>query len=233
MEYYNLKIMARRSRFDKAEHDKIIEPESFEYEQYEDKFKKFPTKKRYQAAKSVPKIEKPEKPEKFDRHEKSEKSEKPKRPERGKIKEEAEVPEERFDKAFGLSLGLIALLSLLVFIPVLGWLLCLTLVPYLACNLGCRYVSKRNGIQVGILIGIVWSIIELYILFQILTIIKISLANPGIYSGLDMAIIILIFIANILFCMFGGYTGGAKSEMFYKESTRKINLKDRKVQSEF
>ncbi|MCK5561918.1 MAG: hypothetical protein KAJ51_15065, partial [Thermoplasmata archaeon] len=76
--------------------------------------------------------------------------------------EPGSVRVERFDKAFIISLALIALLTLLIFIPLIGPFMVLTLVPYIACNLGCRYVSRRNGVQVGILIGIIWSIIEIY-----------------------------------------------------------------------
>jgi hypothetical protein len=119
---------------------------------------------------------------------------------------------ERFDKAFVISLGIYALLSLLIFIPVIGPLMVATLVPYIACNRGCRYVSKLNGIQIGLLIGIIWSIIEVYLLFQFLTLIKISVADPGIYTGLDTWIIFLLAITNIIFSIIGGYTGGAKFE---------------------
>ena len=132
--------------------------------------------------------------------------------EEGKGKERIE----RFDIAFIISLALIAVLTLLVIIPYLGPLMVLTLVPYLACNKGCRYVSRRNGVQVGIIVGGIWSIVEIYILFNILTMVKMSLADPAIKTGLDVLILILIFCANIIFCMIGGYTGGAKFEL--KES---------------
>jgi hypothetical protein len=120
--------------------------------------------------------------------------------------------EERFDKAFAISLGLIALLSLLFFIPLIGPIMGLTLVPYLACNRGCRYVTKANGLQVGILVGAIWSIIEVYLMFQILDYVSISVSPPGIITGLDITVIILLFTANLIFCMLGGITGGSKFE---------------------
>lgn len=119
---------------------------------------------------------------------------------------------ERFDKAFLISLGLIALLSLLVFIPVLGPLLLLTLVPYLSCNIGCKYVSKRNGVQVGLLVGILWSIVEYNIIVQFLNQIKIAVGEAAIKTNLDLFLIVLLFIANIVLCIIGGYTGGTKFE---------------------
>jgi len=132
---------------------------------------------------------------------------------------------ERFDKAFLISLGLIALLSLLVFIPVLGPLLLLTLVPYLSCNIGCKYVSRRNGVQVGLLVGILWSIIEFNLIVQFLNQIKIAVGEAAIKSNLDLFLIVLIFIANIVLCIIGGYTGGTKFEM--KELKEEIEELDK------
>lgn len=124
---------------------------------------------------------------------------------------------ERFDKAFIISLGLIALLSLLIFIPFLGPVMLLSVIPYMSCNIGCRYVSKRNGIQVGILLGIIWSIVECYLLFQFLKEVMISVSEPAIRTNVDVFIIVLIFTANLIFCIIGGYTGGAKFEEANKD----------------
>jgi hypothetical protein len=134
-------------------------------------------------------------------------------------------PEERFDKAFAFSLGLIAILSLTFFIPIVGPIMGLTFVPYLACNLGCRYVQRSNGIQVGLLVGVLWAIIELYILFQILTIVKISVAEPGIYTDIDLVIIVFIFLSNIIFCMIGGYTGGGKFKTTWNKRMERLSSK--------
>jgi hypothetical protein len=117
--------------------------------------------------------------------------------------------EERFDKAFFLTLFLIAILFLLIFIPLIGFVLVLTITPYYAGYKGGRYVSKRNGLQVGVLVGFIWSIILTYILFETLKMVQnVSEVSPGIYSSLDFFIVSLIFIFNILFCGLGGYTGG-------------------------
>jgi hypothetical protein len=143
------------------------------------------------------------------------------RPPEKEVEEPESLRVERFDKAFIISLALIALLTLLIFIPLIGPLMVLTLVPYIACNRGCRYVSRRNGVQVGILIGAIWSIIEIYILFNILAMVSISVTEPAIKTSLDVLILVLIFCANLIFCMVGGYTGGAKFEL---GETKKASL---------
>ncbi len=133
--------------------------------------------------------------------------------------------EQRFDKAFVISLVIIAILSLLAFIPILGPLLALTLVPYLACNVGCKYVNKMNGAQVGILVGILWSIIEINVLLQILSYVTISVSEPVIKQSIDYLIISIIFILNIIFCTIGGYTGGAKYEKQLETRSTPIKTK--------
>lgn len=133
------------------------------------------------------------------------------------VQEEEVQLVERFDKAFLISLGLIALFSLLIFIPFLGPVMLLSVIPYISCNIGCRYVSKRNGIQVGILLGIIWSIVEFYLLFQFLREVMISVSEPAIKTTVDVIIIVLIFTANLIFCIIGGYTGGAKFEEANKD----------------
>jgi len=120
--------------------------------------------------------------------------------------------ERRFHQAFIISLTIIAILSLLIFIPYVGPFIGLTLVPYIACNLGCRYVDKRNGVQVGILVGVIWSIIEIYLLFIFLSQVRISVTEPAILTNLDAFIIVFIFISNIIFCIIGGYIGGQQFE---------------------
>ena len=132
---------------------------------------------------------------------------------------------ERYDKAFLISLGLIAVLTPLIFIPLLGWLLAITLVPYLACNIGCRRVRRSNGVQIGFLIGFLWSIIEVYLLFYFLTFIKISLTEPGISNVTDMIIIVTFFIVNIIFSMIGGYTGGAKFDLKEVKKSSTVDTK--------
>ncbi len=128
-----------------------------------------------------------------------------------RTKEKVEV--QKFHKAFAISLGLIALFSFLLFIPILGPVMELSLVPYLACNRGCRYVDRKNGLQVGLLIGIIWSTIVVYIMLQLLDVVSLAVTEPGIKTIEDSIIIITIFTCNILFCMLGGYTGGAKFEL--------------------
>jgi len=49
------------------------------------------------------------------------------------------------------------------------------------------------------------------------------LTSPGIGTPVDAAIIVLIIIANLIFCLLGGYTGGAKyDKQITKPETKAI-----------
>ena len=224
----------------KQDLDRVIEPDSSEYGKFQDKFEHFPSTKRYHAVKPPPPSKR--KPPREYEH-KQERGRRYRRgPDRGrgrglppkyryKYKTAGKEPErrqkeieERFDIAFVASLALIALFSLFTFIPIIGPVLALTLVPYLACYRGCRYVNSRNGVQVGLLVGVVWSIVEFYLLFQILNFVKISVAEPGIYTNIDMLLVVLICLGTISFSMFGGYMGGKKfqAQKHSTEENKKI-----------
>jgi hypothetical protein len=172
-----------------------------------------------QGQKQMPKYKKHEKHEKQKKHEKyvkpaQSRKKYPIRPmdETPELHEADHSIEERFDKAFLASLGIFALFSLIIFIPLIGPLMVVTLIPYFACSRGCKFVTKRNGIQVGILVGMIWSLIEIYLLFRFLTLIKISVAEPAIITNLDIFIIFILILSNLIFCVIGGYVGGAEFE---------------------
>jgi hypothetical protein len=118
-------------------------------------------------------------------------------------KESNEIKEERFDKAFFISLGIFALFFLLVFIPVLGLILTLTIVPYFAGYQGGKFVNRRDAVLVAFLSGFIWTILEIYIFITILSNLNLAVITPGIYTGTDWLLIILLFLSNILFCIIG------------------------------
>ena len=54
--------------------------------------------------------------------------------------------------------------------------------------------------------------------------VKISVAEPGIYTNIDMLLVVLIFLGTISFSMFGGYMGGKKfqAQKHSTEENKKI-----------
>ena len=91
-------------------------------------------------------------------------------------------------------------------------MLVLSLTPYIAGYKGGKYVSKRNGVQVGILVGLIWAAILTVLLLEVMKMVgTATIIEPGIYTELDFLIVALIFIFNITFCAIGGWAGGRKA----------------------
>jgi hypothetical protein len=112
-------------------------------------------------------------------------------------------PEERFDKAFLIAIGVFAIFFPVVFVPVVGLVIVLTLGPYLAGYQSGKYINKKDGILIAVIAGVIWSLVEIWILFSILGSLDLAVAKPGIYTGLDWIIVIFLIFMNVLFCSIG------------------------------
>jgi hypothetical protein len=111
--------------------------------------------------------------------------------------------EERFDLAFFIALGIFALFFLLVFIPAIGPILIITLVPYIAGYQSGKFINKNDGLLIAVIVGIIWTIIEMMIFFSILGQMNLAIISPGFYTGLDWLFLFILLSANIVFCALG------------------------------
>ena len=125
------------------------------------------------------------------------------RRQRPKVRFTVVKKEERFDVAFFIALGIFALLFLLVFIPGVGPVLIITLVPYLAGYQSGKYINKKDGLLIAILAGFIWTIIEIMIFFTVLGQMELAIKSPGFYTSLDWLILVVLLSANIVFCAIG------------------------------
>jgi hypothetical protein len=116
-----------------------------------------------------------------------------------------EGAEERFDKAFFIAIGIFAVFFPVIFVPVMGLIIVLTLAPYLAGYLSGKYINKKDGILIAIITGIIWSLVEIWILFSLLSSLELAVGRPGIHTSLDWLIVFIVIIMNIAFCTFGSY----------------------------
>jgi hypothetical protein len=106
-----------------------------------------------------------------------------------------------------LGLTLCSIIVLLILIPIfsnplLGFILLFILVPLLSGFIAGRRVIKRDTWLLGIMGGLVWSSFEivlfLLLLFNIDTVMPVEVARAW-----EILILLLITIANCLFCLFG------------------------------
>lgn len=107
-----------------------------------------------------------------------------------------------FLKGLLVTLGYYALFSLLIFIPLVGFLLIATFGAYLAGQRGGRYVS--DWALLGLIAAIIWTTMILVILLYILiTVMSRMVEYPFVIGGFEVAIIFMAYALNILFCVMG------------------------------
>lgn len=99
-----------------------------------------------------------------------------------------------------------ALLNLLLLAGAAGFFLALTLAPLLAGYISSKYSLKKNSdlkkkLMTPIVIGAVWSIIQILLLVLLLSLILPWLSMK--IGALEILIFILIFCFNICFCVLG------------------------------
>lgn len=112
----------------------------------------------------------------------------------------ADEPEENFIKALLITIGYMALFSLFIFIPLIGFMIAITLGAYVAGYRGGNYSVDWR--KVGLLAGVIWSTI-----FILLFILIVMAALPFSYDitigGWEIFLICIPYASNILFCVLG------------------------------
>jgi len=116
---------------------------------------------------------------------------------------EKEVVEDDFLRAFLVTLGYMALFTLFLFIPLIGFVLAFTLGPYIAGYRGGRYTVEWKKAAFGA--SFLWtSILIIIIIFLVLPMFPMGFELK--IGGQEMLIIALVYAVNILFCAFGAMT---------------------------
>ncbi len=115
--------------------------------------------------------------------------------------EEDEI-EENFLKALLITLGYLALFSLLIFIPLVGFILVITFGAYVAGYRGGRYSVDWR--KVGLLAAVIWSTVLVLLFLWILTSVLPGPIQHDIVIGAgEVALICVPFGFNIVFCVLG------------------------------
>jgi hypothetical protein len=108
--------------------------------------------------------------------------------------------DENFTKALLISIGYMALFTLFVFIPLVGFVIAISLGAYVAGYRGANY--SVNWRKIGLLAGLIWSTIFIMI-FLLIGMALLPLDNDIEIGGAEIMIICIPYAANILFCALG------------------------------
>jgi hypothetical protein len=108
--------------------------------------------------------------------------------------------EDDFLKALLVTLAYFALFSILILIPLVGFVIAFTLGAYVAGYRGTKYSVDWK--KIALLSSIIWSTILILItIFWIIPILPFR--YDLVIGGWEIAIIIFAFILNIVFCLLG------------------------------
>lgn len=103
--------------------------------------------------------------------------------------------------------GLLATLSiylstlLLVLVPIIGAILALTLVPYLASSLGTRKAQPRFRIPISISASAIWSLVETAVVIAFMSLPQTPMGF--VMERIGLSVIIVIWTLNIVFGVMG------------------------------
>ena len=125
------------------------------------------------------------------------------------------VPEHLKDSNAQFARGMISVLahllalSWVVVIPLIGPILATIVVPFFAGYRGGRLVDRYNGLLLGFLGGLFWSVGSSVILLTLLSLLPLS-GTVFHMDSLGWTVVLLYVAAVVLFASFGGYTGGRR-----------------------
>jgi hypothetical protein len=105
--------------------------------------------------------------------------------------------------------GLLITLSIYLFsipvglVPIVGQILAITLVPYLASALGTRWADPKERLPLAISCSIIWSGIVTLVLVLVMK--NVSSLSPGGFKmdGIAWGLIIILWVFIILFTILG------------------------------
>ncbi len=108
--------------------------------------------------------------------------------------------EDDFLKALLISIGYMALFSLFIFIPLIGFIIAISLGAYVAGYRGAKY--SVNWRKLGLIAALIWSTIFVFIvLFIVMPALPFNFDVK--IGGLEIAIICIPYASNIVFCVLG------------------------------
>lgn len=111
--------------------------------------------------------------------------------------------EPSFFKGLLITLALYLLALPIGIIPIVGPILAITLVPYIASALGTRWADPKERLPLAITCAMIWS--GLVTLIIILVMKQIASLSPGGFKmeGLAWGVIVVLWAFNLLFTILG------------------------------
>lgn len=108
-----------------------------------------------------------------------------------------------FMKGLGITLALYLLAIPVGIVPMVGPILAITLVPYLASALGTRWADPKERLPLAITCSILWSALVSLVLVLIMR--TVGSISPGGFKigGIAWMVLVVLWLFNTLFTVLG------------------------------
>ena len=124
-------------------------------------------------------------------------------------------PEERFDKAYFVTLALLFVFLPVVLIPVMGFMVYAIIITFFAGRSGGRYLCHRHALLSTIMATLTFLMIALGLFYLMIPYIVGSMVGElNMYESLGTLGILAFSIVVLVFSSIGGYTGGKPRKYF-------------------
>jgi len=114
-----------------------------------------------------------------------------------------DIKEPSFSRGLLLSYLILLLSVPVVLIPLIGPILSLTLVPYLAGALGTRFAHPKERIPLALTCSLTWSILETAVLFLLLSVITKYTPMGMVIDPLGLLVVAIVWALNVIFMVLG------------------------------
>jgi len=117
----------------------------------------------------------------------------------------------RFLKGLVLSFGILALSCLLLFLPVVGPLLLITVAPFTACFYGVKLSgleTPRGWLWLGLCAGALISVVESSVLLSVVS----MFGAVDLFEPAGLGLLSALFLANMLFGALGGRRAASEGD---------------------
>ena len=134
----------------------------------------------------------------------------------GDAREESEEPAgkelavQKFHRGFFSALLWWLILFPIILIPIFGFILAFSLVPFVAGRMGSRWVEKKYAVEISFLAAFFVTLAQIWILYAGLQSFAAGTVNEVSTGGSEFFVIALGSVCNLAFAILGGASGKKK-----------------------
>lgn len=135
------------------------------------------------------------------------------------VSDETTAPVQKYHRGFLSAIMWWVLMLPILLVPIIGFILAFTLVPFVAGRRGSRWVEKRYAVEIAFLVSSIVTFLHIVVLYAGLHFITHGTLTEVTTGFKEYLIITAGAICNLVFCMLGAASGKVKNFETQGETT--------------